>query len=71
MKHKRRSLQKSARAPFPKETLEALEQLGLVLRTIHLEMKRAGYAVIDGKPVKLTDKNEESKKDSGASASRN
>lgn len=34
------------------ETIHAMEELGLVLKSIYLEMKKEGYEMVDGKLVK-------------------
>lgn len=44
----------SPRQPvFSKETLVALDELGLVLRQIRRRMRDEGYAIVDGKVVKI------------------
>lgn len=40
------------RAPkLSKETIDAMEELGTVLKTIYLRMKKEGYIIVDGKVV--------------------
>ena len=36
-------------------SLEALENLGVVLKPIYLRMKREGYGIVDGKLVKINE----------------
>lgn len=38
---------------LPQETLRSLENLGLVLRSIHVRMKREGYDIVDGVVIKV------------------
>jgi hypothetical protein len=38
---------------FPTDTIEALEQLGGVLRTINTRMKQEGYDIIDGRIIHI------------------
>lgn len=38
-----------------KDTLAAMEELGLVLKSIYLEMRKKGYRMIDGKIVRVDD----------------
>jgi len=40
---------------FSEETMEKLKELGAVLKTIHIRMKKEGYDMIDGKIEKLQD----------------
>lgn len=37
------------------EAVEALENLGEVLKPIYLRMKREGYGIVDGEVVKLNE----------------
>lgn len=39
--------------PFSKETIEALEELGEVLRNIQHRMTKEGYELVDGKIRKM------------------
>lgn len=41
------------------DTLDAMEELGGVLKTIFLRMKREGYAIVDGKIVKINENENE------------
>jgi len=34
-----------------KDTLDAMEELGTVLKTIYVRMQREGYRIVDGKMV--------------------
>lgn len=36
-------------------SLEALENLGVVLKPIYLRMKRKGYGIVDGELVKINE----------------
>lgn len=36
-------------------SLEALENLGVVLKPIYLRMKREGYGIVDGELVKINE----------------
>jgi hypothetical protein len=38
-----------------KDSLEALENLGMVLKPIYLRMKKEGYGIVNGKVVKLNE----------------
>lgn len=38
---------------LPDETIEALENLCLVLKPIYLRMKREGYDIVNGKLTKI------------------
>lgn len=40
------------RSNLSDEALNAMEELGLVLKQIHLRMRREGYIIKDGKVVK-------------------
>ena len=40
------------RSTLPEEALDAMEELALVLKAIHLRMRREGYLIVDGKVVK-------------------
>lgn len=35
------------------ETISAMEELGLALKAIYLDLKRDGYRLVDGKIVKM------------------
>jgi len=38
---------------LPQETIDALEELGVIFRRIHERMKREGYTIVEGKITKL------------------
>jgi len=38
-----------------KETIDAMEELGTVLKTVYLRMKKEGYTIVDGKVVKANE----------------
>ncbi len=44
-----------------KETLDAMEELGMVLKTIYLRLKKEGYEMVDGKLVNLSENERETK----------
>jgi hypothetical protein len=53
---------------FPQETMEALEELGVIFQRAHERMVAEGYTIIDGKIVKLDvrqqdDNNQSNRKD--------
>jgi len=41
------------------DTLDAMEELGNVLKTIYMRMKREGYAIVEGKIVKINENENE------------
>ena len=43
------------RSNLPEEALDAMEELALVLKAIHLRMRREGYMIVDGKVVKKSE----------------
>ncbi len=42
------STSKNTQKPFTKQTIEAIERLGGVLKRIHVRMLREGYVIKDG-----------------------
>ncbi len=44
-----------------KETLDAMEELGTVLKSIYLRLKNEGFEMEDGKLVKLSENEQETK----------
>ncbi len=46
------------------ETLDAMEELGTVLKTIYLRLKNEGFEMVDGKLVNVSE-NEQETKDRG------
>ncbi|MCA9355353.1 hypothetical protein KC865_02270 [Candidatus Kaiserbacteria bacterium] len=46
-------------ATLSNDTLDAMEELGSVLKTIYLRMKCEGYAMVDGKIVKINENENE------------
>ena len=41
-------------AMFPEETIDALQELGMIFRRTHERMVAEGYTIVNGKVVKLT-----------------
>lgn len=43
------------KATLDKGSLSAMEELGTVLKTIYLRMKKEGYKIVDGQMVKINE----------------
>lgn len=42
-------------AVLSEDTLDALEELGGILKTIYIRMKKEGYDIVDGEVVKINE----------------
>lgn len=45
----------ATKATLDKGSLSAMEELGTVLKTIYLRMKKEGYKIVDGQMVKINE----------------